>query len=150
MLTAGLASQRAVVARRQQALAAAQFAHAPQAAVDLEQASCAGEEAGAAALEHVTGILEHSPEAAAQAITAITQRQQELAAAARQLWAGLAELAELIWQFDAHVQDRLTAISETQAIGYLLGRGLAETYWALDPDQLHGSASWDFLLGGPG
>jgi len=65
-------------------------------------------------------------------------------ASPRQTWA---ELAELIWQFDAHAQDRLAAFSERQAIGYQLGRGLADTYWALDPAEPSGSASWGFLLG---
>jgi hypothetical protein len=143
VLTAGLASQQAVVARRRQALAARQFSHAPEAAVQIEQAGCAAEEAGKAALEHVIETLtRQGPEAAAEAIT---QHQQELAAAARQPWA---DLAELMWQFDAHVQDRLAALSESQAIGYQLGRGLADTYWALDPERQHGSAGWSFLLGG--
>jgi hypothetical protein len=57
------------------------------------------------------------------------------------------DLVELVWRFDAHIQDRLTAASETQANGYQLGRGLAETYWALDPGQVGGSAGWGFLLG---
>ena len=57
------------------------------------------------------------------------------------------DLAQLLWRFDAHIQDRLSAMSETQACGYQLGRGLAETYWALDPDQGTGSRCWDFLLG---
>ena len=141
-LAAGLALQVATVARRQQALAAVQFAHAPQATVQLEQACCAGEEAGKAALEHALETLaQQGPEAVAQAVT---QRLQELAAAARQPWA---DLAELMWQFDAHIQDRLAALSQTQAIGYQLGRGLAETYWALDSSQQEGSASWGFLLG---
>ena len=47
-----------------------------------------------------------------------------------------------MWQFDAHVQDRLAALSESQAIGYQLGRGLADTYWALNPGQEDGSAGW--------
>ena len=142
VLAAGLATQRAVVARRQQALAAAQFAHAPAATVQREQDSCTGEEAGQAALEHVIEALpQQSPEVAAEAII---QRQQELAAAARQRWA---DLAELMWQFDAHIQDRLAALSSSQAIGYQLGRGLADTYWALNPGQRDGSASWSFLLG---
>ena len=142
VLAAGLAAQRAVVARRQQALAAAQFAHAPEATVQREQVSCTSEEAGQAALEHVIKALpQQSPEVAAEAII---QRQQELAAAARQRWA---DLAELMWQFDAHIQDRLAALSESQAIGYQLGRGLADTYWALNPGQQDGSASWSFLLG---
>ena len=149
-LANGLAAQRAVVARRRQALAAAQFARAPDAAVRTEQACCAGEEAGLAALEHVIDTFaEAGAEAEAEAEAegqhnAIAQHYGELAAAARQPWA---DLAELIWQFDAHVQDRLAALSESQAIGYQLGRGLADTYWALNPGQEHGSASWSFLLG---
>ena len=145
VLTAGLATQQAVVARRKQVLDAKQFARAPEAVVHIEQASCDGEQAGAAALAHVLGTLAQAgPEAAAQAIRAITERLRELAAAARQPWA---DLAELIWQFDAHVQDRLAALSERQAIGYQLGRGLADTYWALDIKEQQGSASWSFLLG---
>ena len=148
----GLAAQRAVVARRRQALAAAQFARAPEAAVRTEQACCAGEEAGLAALEHVIDAFTAAAAAAGAAAAAaaqgqrnaITQHYDEFAAAARQPWA---DLAELIWQFDAHVQDRLAALSESQAIGYQLGRGLADTYWALNPGQEHGSASWSFLLG---
>jgi hypothetical protein len=147
-LANGLAAQRAVVARRRQALAAVQFARAPDAAVRTEQACCAGEEAGLAALEHVIDTFaEAGAEAEAEAEgqhNAIAQHYGELAAAARQPWA---DLAELIWQFDAHVQDRLAALSESQAIGYQLGRGLADTYWALNPGQEHGSASWSFLLG---
>ena len=142
MLAAGLVTQQAVVARRRQVLAEAQFSHAPEATVQLEQASCAGEDAGNAALEHVLEALpQQSPEAAAQAIT---QHLEELAAAARQRWA---DLAELMWQFDAHIQDRLAALSSSQANGYQLGRGLADTYWALNPGQDDGSASWSFLLG---
>jgi len=147
-LADGLAAQRAVVARRRQALAAAQFARAPEAAVRTEQASCACEEAGLAALEHVIdAFTEADAEAEAEAEAqhnAIAQHYDEFAAAARQPWA---DLAELIWQFDAHVQDRLAALSESQAIGYQLGRGLADTYWALNPGQEHGSAGWSFLLG---
>ena len=79
-----------------------------------------------------------------QALEQEPRYQDELAAAARQPWE---DLAELLWQFDAHVQDRLAALSESQAIGYQLGRGLADTYWALNPGQEDGAASWGFLLG---
>jgi hypothetical protein len=137
-LTNGLAAQQAVVARRRQALAAAQFARAPETAVRTEQACCAGEEAGLAALEHVIDTFPEGQQ------SAIAHCLDEFAAAARQPWA---DLAELMWQFDAHVQDRLAALSESQAIGYQLGRGLADTYWALNPGQEDGSASWSFLLG---
>ncbi len=88
MLTVGLAIQRAVVARRRQALAVAQFARPSAGAIDLEQASCAWEEAGRAALEHVIEILANQgTEAAAEAVV---QRLQGLAGAARQPWADLA------------------------------------------------------------
>jgi hypothetical protein len=142
VLTAGLATQQAVVARRKQALAAKQFARAPETEVHIEQASCAGEEAGATALTQVIEIHDkQGPQAAAHAIT---QRLQQLADAARQPWA---DLAELMWQFDAYAQDRLAALSERQAIGYQLGRGLADTYWAHNPHEQQGSASLSFLLG---
>lgn len=56
------------------------------------------------------------------------------------------QLADATWTFDAHVQDQLTATSDTQACGYQLGRGLAETYWALDPGADQGWSSWNFLF----
>src|SRR6266571_1458413 len=58
--------------------------------------------------------------------------------------------AELIYKFDAHIQDHLAAKSDTQACGYQLGRGLAECFWALDPNVADGTpspAAWWFLLG---
>jgi hypothetical protein len=134
-LTSALAVQQAVVARRRQALAVAQFSRAPEAVVNHEQACCAGEEAGLAALEQAIKSEDQNT---------IAQLRDGLAAAARQSWA---DLAELMWQFDAHVQDRLAALSESRAIGYQLGRGLADTYWALNPGQEVGSAGWKFLLG---
>jgi len=67
-------------------------------------------------------------------------------ASAAQQWD---DLAELIYKFDAHIQDTLAARSETQACGYQLGRAMAEAYWALDPGALAGtgnSSAWWFLL----
>lgn len=55
-------------------------------------------------------------------------------------------LADLIWTLDAHIQDTLTAGSDTQACGYQLGRGLAEAYWGLDPGAAEGWGSWYFLF----
>jgi len=55
-------------------------------------------------------------------------------------------LADVLWEFDGHVQDHLTAVSDTQAIGYQLGRGLSECYWALDPASPKGWNSWAFLF----
>jgi hypothetical protein len=59
-------------------------------------------------------------------------------------------LEELIYRFDAHIQDTLAARSDTVACGYQLGRALAECYWALEPVQRGEPepwASWSFLLG---
>lgn len=59
-------------------------------------------------------------------------------------------LAELIYKFDAHIQDTLAARSDTQLSGYQLGRALAEAYWALDPAvpaETNDSSAWGFLLG---
>ena len=64
--------------------------------------------------------------------------------AAQEAWK---DLAKLLWRFDAHIQDVLAASADTKAVGYQLGRGLAETYWALDPAQKDGSTGWSFLLG---
>ncbi len=63
-----------------------------------------------------------------------------------QVWSAWETLAGLLWQFDADVQDRLAAVSDTQANGYQLGRGLAECYWALNPVSAKGWDSWPFLF----
>jgi len=57
------------------------------------------------------------------------------------------DLADVLWDFDAHIQDALTAASEMQACAYQLGRGLAETYWALDPFETRKAHGWTFLFG---
>jgi hypothetical protein len=120
-----------------------------QAVLRFAEDGKAGEANGLTTLDQLIGTLERAiqtgPDAAAQTgIEAILHAQQTVATAMHPPWE---QLAELIWRFDAHVQDRLSAASETQAIGYQLGRGLAETYWALDPGEAMGSASWNFLLG---
>lgn len=56
-------------------------------------------------------------------------------------------LANTLWHFDAHIQDALSADSDIQACAYQLGRGLAETFWALNPTQADGRQGWRFLLG---
>jgi hypothetical protein len=173
ILQAGRAEQQVVVARLQHAVTAAQqaleqgrqvlvqasgeparsTAQAAQASAEATlrraQTASSGEANGLAALDDVVASVDQAiragPQAAGQAsIEAIVKGQQKIANAANGPWE---DLAELIWQFDAHVQDTLTTVSETQAIGYQLGRGLAETYWALDPHETIGSSSWGFLLG---
>jgi hypothetical protein len=59
-------------------------------------------------------------------------------------------LQELIFRFDAHIQDTLASGPDTVGCGYQLGRALAEPYWALEPglpDQTPSPAAWWFLLG---
>ena len=59
-------------------------------------------------------------------------------------------LEELIFKFDAHIQDTMASGPDTVACGYQLGRALAEPYWALDPTlgkTSESPMSWWFLLG---
>src|SRR5580658_5078519 len=113
-----------------------------------DQAAAAGEQRGLDALHTALAALQATNDGdagAAQArVAAVRESLQVIAVAANDPWE---DLAQLLWRFDAHIQDRLSATSETQACGYQLGRGLAETYWALDPGEAMGSASWNFLLG---
>jgi hypothetical protein len=62
-----------------------------------------------------------------------------------QLWEKLAELA---YRWDAFIQDTLV-IAASVAAAYQLGRGLAETYWALDPgvQDPEDWRAWQFVLG---
>jgi hypothetical protein len=59
------------------------------------------------------------------------------------------KLAELLYRWDAEIQDALSAASQSQASAYQLGRGMAEIAWNLAPDQdsPNDPTSWDFLLG---
>lgn len=59
-------------------------------------------------------------------------------------WSGA---ARKFYELDAHMQDTLV-LNASQATAYQLGRGLAETFWALErdasPDNM---GSWRFVLG---
>jgi hypothetical protein len=53
-----------------------------------------------------------------------------------------------LWAWDEALQDQLAAGDFGTASAYQLGRGLAETYWALDPRNAEDlSQRWTFLLG---
>ena len=80
---------------------------------------------------------------AARDLAQVRQNPSSSASSATRPWEAL---SGLIFEFDAHAQDLLTATSDTQACGYQLGRGLAECYWALDPDASKGWSSWLFLF----
>jgi hypothetical protein len=130
-----------------QPAAAAPQPAAPDAAAQNEQAAAG--QTGATLLQAAITALQQAiaadPAKAAEAgLHALETGQEAGTQAAQQAWE---DLAELLWKFDAHIQDGLTAASETQAAGYQLGRGLAETYWALDANQEDGASGWRFLLG---
>src|SRR4051794_2676561 len=66
------------------------------------------------------------------------------------------QAASLLHEWDAAVQDGFASRADALANAYLLGRGLAECYWALGPDDpVPGSlqadttvaSGWEFLLG---
>jgi hypothetical protein len=145
---------------------------AAEATVRLEQATANGEQTGLVMLQDAITALQRppadqadpapaeqagpataeqaSPAPAGQAdpapagLAALQTGLQTITKAAEQAWK---DLAKLLWRFDAHIQDVLAASADSQAVGYQLGRGLAETYWALDPAQNDGSTGWSFLLG---
>jgi hypothetical protein len=61
-----------------------------------------------------------------------------------------ARLQWFLWAWDEALQDQLAAGNFGIASAYQLGRGLAETFWALDPMNPKGLGTrWTFLLGSP-
>jgi len=59
----------------------------------------------------------------------------------------LSGVVSKLFKWDAHIQDALV-LHATRAAGYQLGRGLAESYWALEPDRADDEmGSWEFVLG---
>jgi len=90
----------------------------------------------------------------ARSRTALIDEQAYALAAAAPLTPAAAAawdaLAAGIHELDAHAQDTLAAASDMRAAAYQLGRGLAEAYWALDPDAACAPLTpqcWTFLLG---
>jgi hypothetical protein len=161
LLQQAIADQQDVVDKRQKAVAGAQQAlasaqqqqanaqqqaaakSAAEATVKLEQATADGEQTGLVMLQDAITALQRPP-AGQAGLAALQTGLRTITEAAQEAWK---DLAKLLWRFDAHIQDVLAASAERQAVGYQLGRGLAETYWALDPAQEDGSTGWSFLLG---
>jgi hypothetical protein len=56
-------------------------------------------------------------------------------------------VAWFLWAWDEALQDQLSAGKFGTASAYQLGRGLSESYWALNPDLPGDSHQWAFLLG---
>jgi hypothetical protein len=73
-----------------------------------------------------------------------------LEAARDQTWA---QFTKSMRDWDSLIQNELSSRYDELACGYLLGRGLAECYWALGPPDLQGTdaqptaCSWLFLFG---
>ena len=56
--------------------------------------------------------------------------------------------SEGLYRWDAMIQDELATLSFGESSAYQLGRGLAETSWALDPKAAaQSTTSWEYLLG---
>ena len=101
----------------------------------------------------IQGALTGQPATAARSgLDAVNGALETISHSAEEAWP---PLSRDLWRLDAYIQDQLTAKSDTQACGYQLGRGLSESYWALDPrdDQQPANGkpptwgSWTFLLG---
>lgn len=95
------------------------------------------------------GVTDHGR---AQSLPAIIDQDAKALAKASDDKKGAAweHLASTIYDLDKHAQDTLIAQSETQACAYQLGRGLAETYWALNPAtpcEPKTPDCWTFLIG---
>ena len=59
----------------------------------------------------------------------------------------LEQLGQLFYKWDSTIQDKLAAEAYGRSSAYQLGRGLAETYWSLDPAaQRESYYSWHHLL----
>jgi hypothetical protein len=160
LLKQAIVDQQEVVDKRWQAVADAEQAlanakadakAAAEATVKLEQATADGEQKGLAVLQDAATALQRafaeqadSATAVKNGLAALQSALSTITDAAEKAWD---DLAELLWEFDAHIQDVLAATAGSQATGYQLGRGLAETYWALDPARDDGSTGWSFLLG---
>jgi len=66
----------------------------------------------------------------------------------KEISAAWSAMAEFLYGWDAHIQDRLAAGPFGTASAYQLGRCLGEVYWALDSFAPPGAGgSWEFLLG---
>ena len=93
--------------------------------------------------ELVSIVMKHRPTPLATASEAFAKQ-----------WGGL---GEVLFHWDAAIQDSLLSVSDQMANGYELGRVLAEAYWSLDPlapptvaeagTMLPNPSSWQFLLG---
>ncbi|HZD67308.1 MAG TPA: hypothetical protein VE152_14520, partial [Acidimicrobiales bacterium] len=69
---------------------------------------------------------------------------QELATGVTGSWDAF---AKVLYAWDGEIQDGLASGASSVASGYQLGRGLAETFWALDPHAPDGDASsWTELF----
>lgn len=78
-------------------------------------------------------------------VPALTDAEEQALPSIDALWQ---MTAELIWVWDAAIQDQLASGDFGRSSAYQLGRGLAESYWLLDLNAAAGtSRSWLHLLG---
>lgn len=79
-------------------------------------------------------------------LTALT-KELARAQSANQVQSAWRAITNFLYAWDANIQDTLASGSLAEASAYQLGRGLAETYWALDPSTTEDALSWEVLLG---
>jgi hypothetical protein len=96
-------------------------------------------------LAQAVAVDDQAPDGAATFSQALDELGRRLRSGDTSTWP---QITDLIYEWDASIQDRL-AITSTQAAAYQLGRGMAEVYWALDPAVADPTAwcGWQFLLG---
>ena len=83
----------------------------------------------------------------ARALGEVTESAPELGKEGADVAAGWPDFANDLYSLDAQLQDAL-AVRGSQAAAYQLGRGLADTYWALHPDRPQDQmGSWSNVLG---
>ena len=107
--------------------------------VRIEILEAVGGLAALLGLESDTGVT--------QAIAQITEAAHELNQDGADIDARWQDIAERFYSLDAKLQDALV-VRGSQAAAYQLGRGLADTYWALFTDRPQNEmGSWTNLLG---
>jgi hypothetical protein len=98
-------------------------------------------------VEDLSGAIELNDERSKTLWTALKIGLEDLEKENAQRATEWPNVARKFYELDAHTQDTLV-LDASQATAYQLGRGLAETFWALQPDCAdHEMGSWRFVLG---
>jgi hypothetical protein len=98
-------------------------------------------------VEDLTAAIELNDDASTKRWAALKGRLEDLEKEGAKREDEWPVAAQKFYELDAHLQDTLV-LNASQATAYQLGRGLAETFWALQPAaQDNEMGSWKFVLG---